>query len=238
MARQAGVALPLEVLERPSFLTRRGLDDIPLQAPSCRGLPQSWLAGPLFADSRLSRLRQTMTSPPELHATPGGGLFTMKTSHTGARLRLSDTDGFAHEFTAFWLREASTNPEHRDVRTGHKLKDADRLALDVMVVSVQENGDALALQFSDGHSAEYSLRALRRAAEQPYTHELLGEKKLLGSAPRQRWGIAKPRARAPGLVRRECDSRRIPIVNLRITHPCVFEASRLSFVGPSGHPMD
>lgn len=102
----------------------------------------------------------------------------MKTSHTGTRLRLTDTDGFSHEFNSFWLRESSTNPEHRDVRTGHKLKDADQLPLDVAIVSAREDGDTLTLEFSDGHRADYSLGTLRRFAEQPYTQELLGAKQL------------------------------------------------------------
>jgi gamma-butyrobetaine dioxygenase len=102
----------------------------------------------------------------------------MKTSHTGTRVRLRDSDGFSHEFTAFWLREASASPEHRDPRTGHKLKDGDQIPIDVAIESAEQANGTLSVRFSDGHQADYPLSKLRAAAEHPYTQELLGEKKF------------------------------------------------------------
>lgn len=102
----------------------------------------------------------------------------MDIQHTPTRLRLSDNSGFSHEFTSFWLREASANPEHRDPRTGHKLADADQIPLEVAITDAEQNGDVLTLQFSDGHRAEYSLASLQRLAVQPYTQELVGERQL------------------------------------------------------------
>ena len=102
----------------------------------------------------------------------------MDIKHTGSRLRVSESDGFTHEFHAFWLRESSTNPEHRDARTGHKVADADKIPLDVAIIEADQKGDCLVLEFSDGHKAEYSIAGLRRAAEHPFTQELLGERQL------------------------------------------------------------
>ncbi len=98
--------------------------------------------------------------------------------NAGARVRLSDSDGFSHEFHAFWLRENSNDPQFRDPRTGHKLQDAEDIPLDVKVVRIAELGDQLEMEFSDGHQASYSAKGLRRAAEHPRTQELDGEKVL------------------------------------------------------------
>jgi gamma-butyrobetaine dioxygenase len=46
------------------------------------------------------------------------------------------------------------------------------------VVGVIERDDALDLEFSDGHRSSYSLSRLKRAALQPATQELIGEKIL------------------------------------------------------------
>ncbi|HNP37819.1 MAG TPA: TauD/TfdA family dioxygenase [Woeseiaceae bacterium] len=100
----------------------------------------------------------------------------MHVRHTETRLYLSDDDGFAHDFHAFWLRESSTNEEFRDPGTGHKLQDADQLPLDVTIVHAATRSGELELEFSDGHRAVYSLTDLRRAAEHPFTPELIGEK--------------------------------------------------------------
>jgi len=100
----------------------------------------------------------------------------MTIENFGRRLRVSYADGFSHEFHAFWLREASTNEDFRDPGTGHKLCDADELPLDVVVSRVIESGDAIELEFSDGHRSGYSLSVLRQAAEHPATQELVGQK--------------------------------------------------------------
>jgi gamma-butyrobetaine dioxygenase len=94
----------------------------------------------------------------------------------GSRLRLSDEAGIAHEFHAFWLRESSTNPEHRDPNTGHKLRDAEDIPLDVKISQVSERPGELELLFSDGHRASYPLTRLRQAAQRPFTEELVGQK--------------------------------------------------------------
>lgn len=96
----------------------------------------------------------------------------------GTRLRITDTDGFSHDFHAFWLREASSNPEYRDPGTGHKLKDADQLPLDVNIAEITQRGEMMELRFSDGHVSSYSLTALRKHAEHPCVQELVGEKRL------------------------------------------------------------
>lgn len=102
----------------------------------------------------------------------------MNVQNLGTRLRLSDSDGFTHDFHALWLREFSAHPEFRDAVTGHKLQDADLLPLDIAVVAVAQKGSEIELQFSDGHRSLYSLAALRRAAEQPMSEELIGDKHL------------------------------------------------------------
>jgi len=101
----------------------------------------------------------------------------MSIQNSGSTLRLSFADGSAHEFHAFWLRESSTNPEFRDPNTGHKLKDAEEIPLDVEVSAVSERGDAVELEFSDGHRASYSLSELKSAAQTPGTRELIGAKR-------------------------------------------------------------
>jgi gamma-butyrobetaine dioxygenase len=125
----------------------------------------------------------------------------MDIQHTASRLRLSDSDGFAHEFHAFWLRESSNDPQHRDTRTGHKLKDADQIPLDVAIVALERNADTVDVQFSDGHRAQYSLAALRRFAQEPFTQELLGEKQLWNASLQP-----LPRYSLPEL---QTDSRRL-----------------------------
>jgi len=126
----------------------------------------------------------------------------MNIQSTGSRLTLSDSDGFSHTFTAFWLREASANPEHRDLRTGHKLTDADKLPLDVAIATVQHSGNVLTLGFSDGHSATYSVKRLRQLAERPYTEELLGERRLWDAklSPLPRYPLATLQS-DPGTLR-------------------------------------
>jgi len=100
----------------------------------------------------------------------------MMVQNLGTQLRVSDQDGFSHDFHAFWLRESSTDPTFRDPKTGHKLQDADLIPLDVKLTDVKNGGDTLDVQFSDGHSSTYSLQKLRRSVEQPFTQELVGEK--------------------------------------------------------------
>lgn len=102
----------------------------------------------------------------------------MTVTNIGTRLRLQGSDGFSHEFHAFWLRESSTDPNYRDPKTGHKLLDAEDIPLDVRVTEVLERGDDLELAFSDGHRSRYSLQKLRAAAQRQRTQELDGEKIL------------------------------------------------------------
>lgn len=100
----------------------------------------------------------------------------MIVTNMGSRLRLQGEAGFSHEFHAFWLRESSTNPKFRDPNTGHKLQDAESIPLDVRVTAVSVDGDALDLEFSDGHRSGYSLAKLQRSAQSPETEELIGQK--------------------------------------------------------------
>lgn len=102
--------------------------------------------------------------------------MTVETS--GARLRLSGPDGFAHEFHALWLRENSDAESFRDPITGHKLQDAASLPLDLTIVDAAAQDDRLDLRFSDGHRCSYSIAALRRAGETLIPQELVGEKVL------------------------------------------------------------
>ena len=138
----------------------------------------------------------------------------MKISNTPTRLTLSDAAGFSHVFTSFWLREASTNPEHRDPGTGHKLKDADQIPLDVSITATEQNGDALTLQFSDGHRAVYSLAKLRERAEHPFTQELLGEKQLWNASlsPLPRYPLAQLQSDPRALLRLLDDIARLGFV--------------------------
>lgn len=94
----------------------------------------------------------------------------------GTRLHVLGADGFSHIFHSFWLRESSTNGGFRDSNTGHKLQDADLIPLDVAIVKVTQKNGGIDLQFTDGHTASYSLDKLRRAAQHPATQELIGEK--------------------------------------------------------------
>lgn len=102
----------------------------------------------------------------------------MSVMNHGTHVHISDSDGFAHEFHAFWLRESSTNPQFRDPNTGHKLQDAESIPLDVTVTKLIEQGDELKLEFSDGHGSSYSLQKLLNAARFPGTQELDGKKIL------------------------------------------------------------
>jgi gamma-butyrobetaine dioxygenase len=138
----------------------------------------------------------------------------MDIQHTASRLRLRDSDGFAHEFHAFWLRESSNDPQHRDTRTGHKLKDADQIPLDVAIVAVERNADNLALHFSDGHRAQYSLAGLRRCAEEPFTQELLGKKQLWNASlnPLPRYPLRELQTNSRTLLRLLDDIARLGFV--------------------------
>jgi gamma-butyrobetaine dioxygenase len=100
----------------------------------------------------------------------------MRIENFGNRLRVRDDDGFCHEFHAFWLREASTDPSYRDPGTGHKLQNADELPLDVTITSAIETDSSVELQFSDGHRCDYPLTRLWRAGQHPATQELIGDK--------------------------------------------------------------
>jgi gamma-butyrobetaine dioxygenase len=90
-------------------------------------------------------------------------------------LRVANQDGVTHEFHALWLRETTTDAMFRDPKTGHKLQDAAALPLDLAILEVIEIGSELELRFSDGHRARYSFDALRRAVEQPFPPDLIGE---------------------------------------------------------------
>ncbi len=102
----------------------------------------------------------------------------MHAVHEGNRLHLTDNDGFAHTYSALWLREASPDPDWRDPRTGHKLGDGDLLPLNIVIARATTDGDTLDATFSDGHHARFSLDELRRAAEHPFTGEFDGPRQL------------------------------------------------------------
>ena len=102
----------------------------------------------------------------------------MDMSFEGNRLKLSDNNGSSHTYSALWLRESSFSPEFRDAKTGHKLGDGDALPLDIKINSAVLENDGLSLEFSDGHTCEYSVSWLADAAEHPTYQELTGEKML------------------------------------------------------------
>ncbi len=106
----------------------------------------------------------------------------MAVQNSGNTLRVSFADGSAHVFHAFWLRESSTDPGFRDPNTGHKIKDAEDIPLDVKVSKVTELRDTLELEFSDGHRATYALTKLQAAVQTPGTRELVGERQLWNAA--------------------------------------------------------
>lgn len=106
----------------------------------------------------------------------------MDVRYEGNRLHLEDDGGFAHTYSAIWLREASEHPEFRDPKTGHKLADGDLIPLDIRITSARLAKGGLDVTFSDGHASNYLLSDLRRAAEQPLTRELDGKKELWGAA--------------------------------------------------------
>jgi gamma-butyrobetaine dioxygenase len=92
----------------------------------------------------------------------------------GNRLHMKDDDGFCHTFSALWLREASTDSDWRDPRTGHKLGDGDRLPLDIVITRVAKDPFGVDVTFSDDHCSRFEFADLRRAAEHPFTQELEG----------------------------------------------------------------
>ncbi len=102
----------------------------------------------------------------------------MNVTHQGNRLHLKDTDGFSHSYNAIWLREATSHPEFRDPKTGHKLTDADLIPLDIKITAANVRNGGVDVAFSDGHATTYQLSDLRRAAEKPLTDDLMGPKKL------------------------------------------------------------
>lgn len=78
------------------------------------------------------------------------------------------SDGFEHDFHALWLRENSSSPEVRDPTTQHKTELTAFLPLGLSIVRRDESDDAISLEFSDGHVAEFTKNALREAAEHPW----------------------------------------------------------------------
>jgi gamma-butyrobetaine dioxygenase len=100
----------------------------------------------------------------------------MHVTHKGNRLHLKDDDGFAHTYSALWLREASASPDWRDPKTGHKLGDGNLLPPGIVITGTVEDSESVDLTFSDEHHARFSLAALRQAAEHPHTTELDGER--------------------------------------------------------------
>ncbi len=106
----------------------------------------------------------------------------MQYVNMGTRLHLKDDDGFAHAYTALWLREASTNPQWRDRTSGHKLGDGDTLPADVVIARAEADQAGLWLTFSDDHRARYDFATLRRAAEDPLFHDFTGQRLLWDAA--------------------------------------------------------
>ena len=102
----------------------------------------------------------------------------MDVRHQGNRLQLKEADGFSHTYNAIWLREATSHPEFRDPKTGHKLADGDLIPLDIRITAANVKNGGLDVAFSDGHATTYPLNDLRRAAEKPLSDDLEGSKKL------------------------------------------------------------
>lgn len=109
--------------------------------------------------------------------------------HDGRRLNLTDHDGFRHTYTALWLREASTEPDWRDPKSGHKLGDGDQLPLDLVITASVAADSGLTLTFSDGHRSHYLYTTLRQAAEDPLFRDLAGTRLLwnVATLPRLPW---------------------------------------------------
>ncbi len=126
----------------------------------------------------------------------------MDVRHQGNRLHLRDTDGFAHTYSAIWLREATNDPAFRDPKTGHKIADGDRIPLDIRITSASLNNGSLDVAFDDGHATAYALADLRLAGEQPLTHELDGDKQLWDAslAPLPWHGLADLKSKPAALL--------------------------------------
>ncbi|MBC8037874.1 MAG: TauD/TfdA family dioxygenase [Rhizobiales bacterium] len=102
----------------------------------------------------------------------------MDVRHQGNRLHLKEADGFAHIYSALWLREATNHPEFRDPKTGHKIADGDLIPLDIRINAASVKSGVLDVTFSDGHATTYLLGDLRAAAEKPLSDDLEGAKQL------------------------------------------------------------
>ncbi|MGQ7249733.1 2-trimethylaminoethylphosphonate dioxygenase [Halomonas sp. V046] len=77
----------------------------------------------------------------------------------GQQLRVNHATGTL-TLEALWLRERAPDANTLDPQTGQRLIEAAELPLDLAVTDATRDGDRLALTFSDGHRACYSLTAL------------------------------------------------------------------------------
>jgi len=82
-------------------------------------------------------------------------------------LRLYNDAGTPHSLHPLWLRERCPCAECRDPGTGQRLLDSWSLPIDTAIQTVEADGDRLAVTFSDGHVAPFSLDGLRGAVVRP-----------------------------------------------------------------------
>ncbi|WP_251977907.1 2-trimethylaminoethylphosphonate dioxygenase [Salinicola avicenniae] len=88
----------------------------------------------------------------------------------GRQLRLVH-DNREHHLQALWLRERAPDPETLDPRTGQRLIEAAALPLDLHLLDAGCDGHHLAVTFSDGHEARFTLEALEITAESTPAHQ-------------------------------------------------------------------
>ncbi|WP_043532167.1 2-trimethylaminoethylphosphonate dioxygenase [Litchfieldella xinjiangensis] len=110
----------------------------------------------------------------------------------GRRLTLR-SNGVEREFAALWLRERAPDEATLDKLTGQRLIEAAQLPLDLTITQASVGVDTLQLDFSDGHSTQFTLSELL-SDDKPTRQELTDDLQLwdasLDTLPEANFGAA------------------------------------------------